>query len=296
MKNFMKKLALLMLAVSMTVPAASALNMPQASIAEAASTEKLTLYVGEQFDVISAKSIKSNKKSVVKTGKTTEGGYVKYYMIAKKPGTATVTVKSKYGGSTKYKVTVKKNQCKATMKVGGYKYGEVIISLKNNSAQTFDNVTVKYTLKKTDGSLYEEKETTISYVIAKKTAYRKLSLKSKADVDLTQSSIKVTGVTHNPNRTYKDITSKVKVTETSKTEAEKEIEININAKNTTKQSASGCVYYLIKNSNDELIGVESNSLYLSKKSTESASKSIYKDMYEGYDHYEMVSAFYCSKY
>ena len=294
MRNLLKKLALIMLAVSMTVPAASALDLPQASVAEAAS-QKLTLYVGEQFDVTSAKSIKSNKKSVVKTGKSTESGYVQYYMIAKKPGTATVTVKSKYGGSTKYKVTVKKNSCKASMSMTAYKYGEVLVTLKNGSSQTFDDVTVKYTLKKSDGSVYEEKEMSIYNVLAKKTAYKTISLSSNADVDLSQSTIKVTGVNHYPTRKYKDVTSKVKVTETSKTDAEKEVEINLNAKNGTKNSVSGTIYYLLKDSSNNTIGVETTSVYLSKSSTESYSKSLYKDYYPGYDHYELVGAFYMSK-
>ena len=294
MKKVLKKLALLMLAVSMTVPAASAIDMPEASVVEAASTQKLTLYVGEKFDVTSAKGIKSNKKSVVKTGKSTSSGYVQYYMIAKKTGTATVTVNQKYGGKVKYKVTVKKNNCSAKLSMTGYKYGEVLVTLKNNSSQIFDSVTVKYTLKKTDGSVYKE-ESTLYDVMSKKSAYKTISLESNADVDLSQSSVKITGVMHYPNRTYKNVSSKVKVTKTSETDAEKEVEININAKNSTSQSVSGQVYFLIKNSSDEIIGVESRSFYLSKKATESATKSIYKDMYPGYDHYEIVSGFYCTK-
>lgn len=294
MKNVLKKLALLMLAVSMTVPAASALGIPAASVAEAAS-QNLTLYVGEKYDIVSAKSVKSNKKNIVKTGTDKSSGYVQHYMIAKKAGKAVVSVKSKYGNSTtKYNVTVKKNPVKATMSMTGYKYPEVLITLKNSSSQIFETATVKYTLKKADGSVYEEKEINVYNVMPKKSAYKTISLTSSADFDLSVSDVKVTGVYHNPNRKYVDATSKVKLS-TEDTTAAKEVESSLTCKNSVNKSVSGTVYYLLKNSSDEIIGVTSYSQYLQKKATETNTHSIYVDMYPGFDHYDMVAGFYYTK-
>ena len=296
MKKVLKKLALLMLAVSMTVPAASALNMPQASVAEAASTQKLTLYVGEKYDILSAKSVKSSKKSVVKAGTDTSGSTIQRYLIAKKAGTATVTVKGKYGGTTKYKVTVKKNQCKPTL--SWTDNGEVLVTVTNGSPQIFDEIDVKYTLKTSTGSVYEEKEISISNVLSKKKGYRTIYLGSKADVDLDQSSVKVTGVFHYPNYTYKNITSKIKLS-TEETAASQQIELSITGKNTTNSYTNGQVYILMKDASDNLIGVETAYLSMSKKATETTTKTIPVNSnysYPNYDHYELVAGYYSKTY
>ena len=294
MKNVLKKIALIMLAVSMTVPAASALGIPEATVAEAAS-QNMTLYVGEKYDITSANSVKSNKKNIVKTGTDKSSGYVQHYMIAKKAGKAVVTVKSKYGNTTtKYNVTVKKNPVKASLSMTGYKNPEVLITLKNSSSQIFETATVKYTLKKSDGSVFEEKEVTVYNILGKKSAYKTISLSSSADFDLSVSDVKVTGVYHNPNRKYVDASSKVKVS-AEDTTAAKEVESSLTVKNSVGKSVSGNVYYLLKNSSDEIIGVTSYSQYLQKKATETNTHSIYVDMYPGYDHYDMVGTFYYTK-
>ena len=303
MKNVLKKIALLMLAVSMTVPAASALGMPAASVAEAASTEKLTLYVGEKFSVSGAKSIKSSNSKVVKAGTDKSSGYVTRYMIAKKAGTATVTTKSSYGNyTTKYKVTVKKNPCKASIKWSAYnfsdtsKYGEAFITIKNSSSQIFDDVEVQYTLKRADGSVIEQdKKSAYSGIAGKGKAYIILTSVDKTEV--ADMSVKVTGVNHNPNYTYKNVTSKVKVTKDEEA-ADKEIKVQLTAKNTTKNSVSGEVYYVLKDSSGEVIGVKSpSSFFLKSKATDtSVEKTLDIAYYPGYDHYDIEKFFYSKSY
>ncbi|MCR5097704.1 MAG: hypothetical protein K6B14_02010 [Lachnospiraceae bacterium] len=302
MKNVLKKIALLMLAVSMTVPAASALGIPAASVAEAASTEKITLYVGEKFAVSGVKSIKSGNSKVVKAGTDKSSGYVTRYMIAKKAGTATVTTKSSYGNyTTKYKVTVKKNPCTATIKWSAYKmsdtskYGEAFITIKNSSSQIFDDVEVRYTLKKADGSVIEEDtKSAYSGIAGKGKAYIILSGVDKTEV--ADMSVKVTGLTHYPNYNYKDVTSKVKV-ETSEEAADKEIKVQLTAKNTTKSSVSGSAYFVLKDGSGEVIGVKSAStFYLKSKATDtSVEKTLDIAYYPGYDHYEVENYFYTKK-
>ncbi len=302
MKNLLKKIALLVLAVSMTVPAASALGIPAASVAEAASTEKITLYVGEKFSVSGVKSIKSGNSKVVQAGTDKSSGYVTRYMIAKKAGTATVTTKSSYGNyTTKYKVTVKKNPCTASIKWSAYKmsetskYGEAFITIKNSSSQIFDEVEVKYTLKKADGSVFEEDtKTAYTGIAGKGKAYIILSGVDKTEV--ADMSVKVTGVAHYPNYSYKDVTSKVKL-DKSEEAADKEIKVQLTAKNTTKNSVSGYAYYVLKDGSGEVIGVKSASTYFlkSKATDTSGEKTLDIASYPGFDHYDIEKGFYSKK-
>lgn len=254
---------------------------------------KFTLYVGEKFDVSSAKSIKSSKKSVVKTGKDTSGSYVQHYMIAKKAGSATVTVKSKFGGTTKYKVTVKKNKCKVTLSRA--EDGSVIIAVKNTSGQIFENGKVRYTLKTPDGSVYEENEQSVYRLLNKKTAYYTIYVRRDVDIDLSQSKAKITDIYHNPNYTYKNNTAKINI-KTKASEADREIELDMTAKNKDSLDADGMVYIMIKDSANKTIGIEHRMTSLSKKSTQSFSTSIYKSSYPSYDHYEVAYTFYSMKY
>lgn len=301
MSKLFKKIAALMLAVSMTVPAASAMNIVPAATVEAAKSQKLTLYVGEQFSVYGVKSIKSSKKSVVAAGTDKSSGTVRRYMNAKKAGKATVTTKSNYGNyTTKYTVTVKKNPCKASVKWSGYqgfsdKYGDIIITVKNTSKQVFDDCVVKYTFKDASGNVLEQDTKTISYILGKKSAYLTMSVSNRNDI--ASISAKVVGLSHNPNYSYKDATKNVKVTK-SEEAAEKEIKVHVTAKNNAKDNVTGQVYALMYNGSNELIGVKNlSSFYLKKGATETSyEKTLDIAYYPGYDHYKVVSGFYIKKY
>ncbi len=301
MRNLLRRIALLMMAVSLTVPAASALGIPAASVAEAAS-QNLTLYVGERYDIASAKSVKSNKKSIVKICTDKSSGYVQRYMVARKAGTAIVTTKSNYGNhTTKYKVTVKKNPCTASVKWSAYKisdtskYGEAFITIKNSSSQVFDDVEVKYTLKRADGSVIGvETKNAYAGVAGKGKAYIIVSGIDKTEV--ADMSVKVTGLTHYPDYSYKDVTSKVKVDKSEESD-DKDIKVHLIVKNTTKDSVSGYAYYILKDSSGEVIGVKNASSYFlqSKATDESLEETLETAYYPGYDHYDIEKSFYSKK-
>ena len=286
MKNVLKKIALLMLAVSMAVPAATAISMPEASVVEAASTKKITLYVGETY-AISAKKLSSNKKAVAKPVKD---DYGTYSIKAKKTGTATLTAKSSYGSTTKYKVTVKAHKCSAKLSWMGEK--NLLITVKNGSAQTFERVKINYTIKNKSGEIYESDTVGISGLMAKGTGYYSIYLKSNyTDVDVDQCSAKITEVSHYPEYTYKDVTKKVKVT-TTETKEEKAVVFDVKKQNTVNKYVYGNIYILLKNSSDELIGFDTVPASLNKKATDTTSRTVYLNLNPDYDHYEVVSSFY----
>ena len=110
-------------------------------------------------------------------------------------------------------------------------------------------------------------------------------------------SVKVTGLDHNPNYSYKDQTSKVNVN-VEEEAAEKEIKLSVTAKNTTKKNVSGHTYALLYNGSNELIGVKNaGSFYLKSKATETISgRTLDIAYYPGYDHYEIVNAYYSRTY
>lgn len=111
--------------------------------AEAATTKKMTLYVGEKytyryFGLGTIKSVKSSKSSVV-TAKKKKGKYNE--MTAKKKGSATVTVKGSRG-TYKYKITVKskpKFEVKFERRADGY----VTVKVNNKSSVYCNNVKVE---------------------------------------------------------------------------------------------------------------------------------------------------------
>ena len=132
----------------------------------------------------------------------------------------------------------------------------------------------------------------VSDLLAGKVAYTNIYVGSDnvENVDLSNSTVKVTGY----ERTwigyiYKDVSSKVKCTPKVTEETETSISYNIVEKNTVNQSVDGCVYAMLYDADDKLIGVEDYSLYLSKKETKTLTYGyISKFEYPTYDHMELV--------
>lgn len=75
--------------------------------------------------------------------------------------------------------------------------------MKNNTKATFDRLAVRYSLKNSSGSELASKEETVYRVISGKTAYESIYTASAADVDISQSSVKITGFDRNPDQKYK---------------------------------------------------------------------------------------------
>ena len=291
MKKLLKKIALLMLAVSMTVPAASALNMPAASVAEAATkTSNITMYVGETTQLLlSPKSIKSSNKKVVKGyKKKNEYGNTWYYMSAKKTGKATVTVKTQYT-TYKYKVTVKKHKVSADFKMLESQYrNSLLISVKNATGQTFDDVAVKYTLKDAAGNVLKEDTVTVSHVLDKKTSYATVSLPSDmGQVDVSKSSVKVTNVSHDPGSKYKDISKKIKVTDEVSESTQSGVKVKITLKNTTKKFPYKSIQVKLFDENGELIGVEDAYISLGESATNTGEAYISLSTYPAFKSYKV---------
>lgn len=160
MKKMMKRLVSFVVALAMIATVIPVVN------AEAATTKKMTLYVGEAVyftDYGKVSSVTSSKKSVVSAAKDKENN-THANLKAKKAGTSTVTVKTKYG-TTKIKVTVKK--LAFDVKLTQLSEGSVLVSVKNNTKQAFDYANVTYTLKGADGEILEKDKKLISINVFK---------------------------------------------------------------------------------------------------------------------------------
>lgn len=75
--------------------------------------------------------------------------------------------------------------------------------MKNNTKATFDRLAVRYSLKNSSGSELAAKEEKVYRVMSGKTAYERIYVASAADVDISQSSVKITGFDRNPDQKYK---------------------------------------------------------------------------------------------
>jgi hypothetical protein len=213
-------------------------------------------------------------------------------MTAKAAGKATVTVKGS-SGTGKFQVTVKKLSFSVKLKnlAGSY----ATIAIKNNTAQTFEKIAVSYTFKDADGEVVKQDTETVSRVPAKKTVYASIYVgSSQAEmIDLASSSAKVTEVQHDPDYTYKDVSSKVTATVKDETENDSNVTFSVTSKNSTNQAVYGYNYILIYDADDTLLGVTSLSIYLDKKATNTSTNGyISKYTYPAYDHFEIVTQAY----
>ncbi len=278
--------------VSICLTLAMALTVLAAVPAQAATKKSITLYKGEGIyytDYTAVKSVKSSNSKVVTAKKDKSADY-KTNLLAKKAGKSTVSIRTKSGS---HKVTVTVKNAKFTPEIlscnaGGY----VLISVKNNNKDTFDKVAIKYTIKSSDGSVIAEKEDTVSYLLAGKTAYTSVYVGSSnlENVSLAQSTVKVTDYARTwIGYTYKDVSAKVKCTAEVTEETDSSLSYNIKEKNTTKENVSGKLYTMIYDADNHLIGVESSSLYLNKQETKTLTYGyISKRYYPNYDHMKLV--------
>lgn len=283
-----KRLAAFCLAVAMVI------TMLPATVAEAA-TNSMTMYVGEalSFTTYSKVSkVTSSKSKIVKAAKNKEND-IYADLTAKKVGKSTVTVKAK-NGTSKLNITVKKLDMPVGIVsiAGGY----VTFAIRNKTAQTFDKIQFKYTLKNAAGEIIKQDTELVHDVIAKKTAYESVYIgKEQAELlDLASCAAKVTGIAHDPRYIYKNVSSKVTATVKDEKEEANSIEFSVTVKNTTNQTVNGYYYVMIYDAADKLIGVDKRSIYLSKKATNTSTTNyISKYSYPTYDHYKIdVQAFY----
>lgn len=301
MKKVMKRVITACLAFAMIL----ALVTP-ASVEAATKNESLTLYKGETYTwyltgVKSLSSASSTKKAVatVKANKSKK----QYTISAKKAGTSVVTIKGKdyYGHTQSLKIKVTVAEPKFDLKLqklekldGNY----ILISLKNNTKATFDRIAVKYSLKDSSGSELAAKEEKVYRVMSGKTAYERIYVASAADVDISQSSVKITGFDRNPDQKYKVLgKDKLSVTVTDEQASDTRITFKLKEVNKTSQYVYGEVYILSYDASGNIIDLNNGSIYLDKKETKTTPEFyVSKSSHPNFDHYEIVySGYYTTK-
>lgn len=283
MKKWMKKLLTLCLALTMVVSVIAPVT------AEAKTrTKSITLYKGEAIyvtDYSKVKSASSSKKSVVKVAKDKKDNtHTNVYAL--KAGKSTVTVKTKYG-TTKYVITVKNTNFTVELKDMGS--GNVLLCVKNNTKQTFDEIAITYSLKDEAGNVFDKDTVTIYDSVPGKWNYKIIYYSSYTySADVAQSSGKVVALSHNPLRKYTNQSSKVKVS--SKEDGDKLV---LKTSNKSKSDVSGYNYILFYDESGRIIDMKSDLIYLKAGAMNSSSVSL---PYEGYDHYEVQTAAYSKSY
>lgn len=298
MKKVMKRVITACLAFAMIL----ALVTP-ASVEAATKNESLTLYKGETYTwyltgVKSLSSASSSKKAVatVKANKSKK----QYTISAKKAGNTVVTVKGKdyYGHTQTLKVKVTVAKPKFDVKLQKLDGNYILIRVKNNTKATFDRLAVRYSLKNSSGSELASKEETVYRVISGKTAYESIYTASAADVDISQSSVKITGFDRNPDYKYKTVgTDKLAVSIVDEQASDTSITFKLKEVNKTSQYVYGEVYILSYDASGNIIDLNNGSIRLDKKETKTTPEFyVSKNSHPNFDHYEIVySGYYTTK-
>lgn len=299
MNKAMKRVITVCLAFAMAL-----VLVAPASVEAATKNESLTLYKGETYTwyltgVKSLSSASSTKKAVaaVKANKSKK----QYTISAKKEGSTVVTVKGKdyYGHTQTLKVKVTVAKPKFDVKLQKLDGNYILIRVKNNTKATFDRLAVRYSLKNSSGSELAAKEETVYRVMSGKTAYERIYAASAADVDISQSSVKITGFDRNPDQKYKVLgKDKLSVTATDEQVSDSSISFKLKKVNKTSQYVYGEVYIISYDANGTIIDVSASSLYLDKKETKTTPETVSKSSYSHPDfhHYEIVyGGYYTTK-
>lgn len=266
--------------------------VPPVTAQAATKTQKMTLYVGEAVNLsyynADIKSISSSKKSVVKVAKV-KGEKRKATLDAKKAGKATVTVKTNKGNE-KYVITVKKFDI--SIKMTEMAPGKILLTIKNNTSQTFNFIKVAYTLYSPDGEPLVKDEKTVDNVVAKKTVYDTISYSTyQYNVDVTQCVAKAKvydlyGGGRSLSRKYKNQSSNVTVKDSIDGQ-----KITLTSKNkSNKTSVQGNNYILLYDENGKVVDMLTSSFYLKAGGMDTNSRSIYTE----YATYKIVTVAYSS--
>ena len=294
MNKLTKRILSVFLAVAMIVTI-----LPQVATTQAATKKSIVLYKGEKIyytDYSAVKSVKSSNSKIVKASKD-KSNTNHANMVAKKAGKANVNISTR-SGKTTIAVTVRSAKFEAKL-LSANAGGNILVSVKNKSKDTFDKVTIKYTIKDLDGGVIAQKSETMSYLLAGKVAYTNIYVGSSnlENIDLSQSSVKVTEYDRTwLGYTYTDVSSKVKATPEITDENESSVSYNIKLKNGYNSYVYGKLYTMIYDANDNLIGVESSSISLDKKEIKTLNYGYFsKRYYPNYDHMKLVVNAYATK-
>ncbi len=268
---------------------------------EAASTKKITLYVGEAYsmrcsDFYKVTSISNSKGSYAKV--TPHKSDRKFDITAKSAGNTVVTVKGKnYRNKAlteKLSVTVVKQNFSITaQKIDA---GNVLFTLKNNTKTTFDRISAVYTLKDSTGAVASSQEVKFYNVISGKVNYSSVYVGRDADIDCSQAEFKITGLSRDLNYNYKTAGDKeVTVEKINETEDDRYIKFKLRETSKLNNYVYGHVYIISYDASGNITNVDSRSLSLGKKEVRTTSEyTLYKSstLYPNFDHYEIVTQAY----
>ena len=289
MNKLTKRILSVFLAVAMIVTI-----LPPVT-AQAAKTKSVVLYKGEVVEVSdnfysTVKSVSSNKKADVAAKKDSIRNY-KAILTAKKAGKSTVTLKTK-NGTFKYAVTVKNYDFTVSFKNIGNDY--LLMSVKNNTKTTFDDLQLTYTLCNSAGEVIEKKEKMVSDLLPGKKSYEKISVYGM-DVDPSQCTAKAKASRRSLDAKYTNLNSKIKFT-TSEEKSGDYTEISVKMKNNSKKSARGTVFVFVYDANGNILDVREiyvGSFDAGNIKTESV--KVYNYIGE-YEHCDIVPAIYSKEY
>lgn len=296
MNKLTKRILSVFLAVAMIVT-----FLPPVTAQAATKTDKLTLYKGEAYEISlllgKLKSVSSSKKSVAPVKKV-DG---KAVITAKKVGKATVTLKTNRG-NYKYVVTVKKFDI--TAKISDMGNGTMLLTIKNNTKQTFTNIDVDYKIVDDQGTTRKTDTKAVSDVVAGKTVYETVSYESyNYAVDETKCTAKASvysgfGGGRSASYKYKNVGSSIKTTVDEDTSEADTVKLTIKSKSTVKNdSANVTNYVLIYNSMDQIIGMRKVPFYLRAGKLDTYDLKIdTKYVYKDYARYQVVTVAYSSTY
>jgi hypothetical protein len=277
MKKWIKKwgAAVLVLVMLLSV-------LAPANVQAATKTETLTLYKGEKTAISvpsgKIKSVTSSQKSVV-TAKKEKGSTRQIDFVAKKTGSATVTVKTTKG-TRKYKITVKELDITGSV-IGAMPDGVLeerpILAITNNTAQTFTSVVLTYTLRDKAGNKLKTGTKTVRNVVSKATVYDTVyhSMSYQSDtIDASKCTVTVKSAERTLGVIYKNKTAKL----TCKTTVKKDDgsqNITIKIKNPPENaSVTVTVYFLKYDSSGEAVSLSGETYNLEPGGSSQLEKTV----------------------
>ena len=177
----------------------------------------------------------------------------------------------------------------------------MLLTVKNNTKQTFTYVSVDYVIKNDQGETIKTDTKLVDDVVAGKTVYDYVYYDSyHYTIDETLCSAKVVGDDRSLIAKYKNVTSSIKTTIDEDTSAADTIKLTIKSKNTQKKEAAYVDHYvLIYNSMDQVIGLKTVSFYLKAGKLDTNSTSIDTSKYSSYKDYayhKVVTVAYSTVY
>lgn len=290
MKKLLKRVVTACLALAMAVTLLAPVTAQAAT-----KTQNVTLYKGEvlkSYVYGTIKSVSSSKKSVVSAKK--DSGNVE--MTAKKTGKATVSIKTNRG-TYKYVVTVKKLDI--TAKLSDMGDGYMLLTVRNNTKQTFTSVAIDYVIKNDQGETVKTDRKVVSDVVAGKTIYAKVIYDSRSyTVDETKCSAKAVADDRSLTAKYRSVASKINTTIDEDTSEADTLKLTFKSKNTQKKDTANVEHYvLIYNAMDQVIELKTVSFYLKAGKMDSYDLKLdTKYSYKDYDHYKVVTVAYSYSY